>query len=240
METKELSEEYFKKTNKSIPTIFNNITNDNERFFGFNFWLWIGCSISNAHVDFLKEFNNVLLNNSWKALPIDIRRWVEINELIILHFDENNFQYNFIKKNSLNTATILAYHLLEDITKGCNYWDENGKILKNIPLLSDDWKTIRTYNRTNQISSLEHKLIIYIKDSPKIIQEFFEALDNLMNYQLENLRLQWVDYEKESIYKKFTRNRNIVSHWRDSQLWESILLSHIFWMIHFYYNSQEW
>lgn len=154
---------------------------------GFNFLIY------EEHITYFHELNIVIKEDDIIDFFIKTR-WQLVNKLIKFYFSQEpptiQSDENFIKSESFNLATCVAFPLIEEMARKISkYWDEDGKMLidqpKEIQLFSETVlgkkKQRANYRKgKDRISSFSHKLTLLEHSLNGELQKKIRSLNEVM------------------------------------------------------------
>lgn len=189
---------------------------------GYTFFIWTD------HCDYLNNLNKTITEE--KMLNVELaNRWKLVNKLILVGYSQKHNAPEFIVKEALNLAALVAYPLMEEASRNISKaWDEEGTLLKEISS-SFGLPKNKKYKKGERIISLEHKLIIMKKSLGQRLQRAIDSLDRRMRRSSIKGNAQ----ERAPLFERLAVNRNKWLHGRKFQGWEAIFISLFLSMIYF-------
>lgn len=230
-------------SNKMIKILFGWKEGEGERIgletkWGeFNFIIWTD------HLDFLEKLNTVITDGDGILDYRLIGRWKLVNELIVTFFKPPKGLNPIIKGNSLNLASIIAFLLLEEVARiKSNKWDENGKLLENIPesfgltkMHSNGKIKPHSYKKDQTIVLLAHKLYLLKSSLRDDLQQNIDGLDKVLRKPF----FPGNNQELSPLFERLESIRNRWLHGREFGGWEGIFISFFLCTIYFEPTEKE-
>lgn len=172
-----------------------------------------------------------------------VTRWKLVNELIVDFFTPSTKLSGLIKDQASNLASLVAYPLLEEVARNIsNAWDEEGRLLKEIP--SDFGLTKKnsrdkirkaSYKEGHRIVLLSHKLRIMMTQLSQGLQKALDSLDKRMRISFIEGNTQ----ELTPLFERLEYHRDRWLHGRKFEGWEAIFISLLLCMLYFRPTDNE-
>ena len=233
------SDDGFTRTIEALKLMLGLVPEPERPFLFYSQFGFHGYTVSvfRTHFDFLNAISAVIAPD----LPVfdanAIERWKLINELLLAGFTPAPIGTKAITSQLPALAALAAFPTLEEIARRVsNRWDEEGKLLQDVPLTDGvvTWKPDGTtenkkYEAGRLIVDLSHKLqLMDISLDPRLSRTI-ASLDKV----LQRPMIQGLEQPMSPLYERLKFFRNQWAHGRRYAGWEALLISLLLALIYF-------
>jgi hypothetical protein len=194
-------------------------------------------NVFRSHIDYLNAINSVIVPDppAFDANAID--RWKLMNELLLAGFTTVPPGTNRITSQLPALAALAAFPTLEEIARRVsNRWDEEGKLLRSVPL-SDGvvtWKPDGTvepkeYKAGHRIVLLSHKLQLMDLSLDPRLRRTISSLDAVLRRSM----VEGIGQPMSPLYERLQFFRDQWVHGRRYEGWEALLISVLLALLYF-------
>ena len=194
-------------------------------------------SVSEAHVQYLQSLVLTLVPNLPGFDADAINRWKLVNELLIAGFVRGPAGEQRLSDQFPALAALAAFPTLEEVARRLSgRWDEEGKLLREVPLSDGIYKRKqdgneepKTYKTGQRIVELAHKLQLLDLSLDARLRQTIASLDLLLRRPM----VEGMDQPMSPLYERLQYFRDHWVHGRRFDGWEGILISLYLALIYF-------
>lgn len=229
----------FMRTMDALKLLFGLVPASEQPFMMHSQFGFHGYSITvfPSHIDYLTAISSVIVPDL-PAFDVNaIDRWKLINELLLVGFAPAPPGTNRIASQLPALAALAAFPTLEEIARQLsNRWDEEGKLLQDIPL-SDGivtWKPDgtsepKTYKVGKRIVALSHKLQLMDLSLDPRLRGTISSLDTALRRPM----IDGMEQPMSPLYERLQFFRDRWVHGRRYEGWEALLISLLLALLYF-------
>lgn len=233
------AEEGFIRTMETLKLLFGLEPHREQPFMMFGQFGFHGYTITvfRSHIDYLDSLNLALVPDLPAFDRDAINRWKLVNELLLTGFRNPPSGASQLSDQFPALAALAAFPTLEEVARRlCNRWDEEGKLLADVPVSDgvvtwkpDGTEEPKSYKAGHRIVVLSHKLQLMDLSLDPRLRKTIASLDAVLRRPM----IEGVKQPMSPLYERLQFFRDNWVHGRRFEGWEALLISLFMALVYF-------